>query len=317
MSGQRHPDTEELASLRAGIASGLHGRRLASHVAHCARCASVSEQLGEVSSVLASVPALTLPDAFESRITAALAAEAATRATTAAAEHASGAGSADRVPAHRRPRSARSRGRQLSLRFHPAMGAALVVVCLIAGFGYLVTRSSSSSSSSSFALSEPAASSSAEASGKAAAEPSAVPSAPASVEEGARKAANGHEVPFTVVMSGRHYAAAGLAAQVQGELRQVHALQNGPGGSTASAVPSPASTSVYSAGIPDGTAPPSALIGCVQHLTGNAPLDLVERASYQGRHVYVIATATRAWVVGLGCTAGNSEVIATVTLSAP
>jgi hypothetical protein len=285
----------------------------------------VSEQLDEVGSVLASVPALTLPDAFESRITAALAAEAATRTATAAAERASGAGSAGRVPAHRRPRPARSRYRQLSLRYHPAIGAALLVVFLVAGFGYLVTRSNGSSSSSS-ALSEGAASasSSAEASGPAgAALPAAVPSAsasgPVSAAKGTGKAAAA-EVPFTVITSGRHYTAAGLAAQVRGELRQVHGGPNqdlnGPT-TTASAVPSPASTSVYSAVLPGGTAPPSALIGCVQHLIGNAPLDLVELARYQGGRVYVVATATRAWVVGLGCTAGNSEVIAKVTLSAP
>src|SRR5215472_14542857 len=161
MSGQWHPDTEELASLRAGIAGRSHGRRLASHVARCAHCASVSEQLDAVSSVLASVPAPTLPDAFESRIAAALTAEAATRAAragagstagastaAAAAEHAVGAGSAERIGSHRRPRPARER-RQLSLRLHPAMGAALLIVFLVVGFGYLVSRSNGSSSSSS------------------------------------------------------------------------------------------------------------------------------------------------------------------------
>jgi hypothetical protein len=117
--------------------------------------------------------------------------------------------------------------------------------------------------------------------------------------------------PFTVIASGRNYTAAGLAAQVQGELHQVQAVRNG----TASAVPSASSTSGYSATAGGGAVPPPALIGCVRHLTGNAPLDLVERARYQGRPVYVIATAAGAWVVGLGCTAGNSEVIAKVTLS--
>jgi hypothetical protein len=80
---ERHPDAAALAEYRAGLAGGVRGRRLAAHVASCAHCASVSDQLAAVSSTLASAPAPALPDAVERRITAALAAEAALRAETA------------------------------------------------------------------------------------------------------------------------------------------------------------------------------------------------------------------------------------------
>jgi hypothetical protein len=325
MSGQWHPDTEELASLRAGIAGRLHGRRLASHVARCAHCASVSEQLDAVSSVLASVPAPTLPDSFESRITAALAAEGATRAarqgaastagvSTGAAEHAADADSAERIASHRRPSPARSR-RQLSLRLQPAMGAALLIVFLVVGFGYLVSRSNGSSSSSSSALSEGAATSvpaatTAPSRASSAAGSAALPEPSASAPD-SRTAPNRPAPPFTVIASDRNYSAAGLAAQVQGEVDQVMAKQNGTVGSP---VPSAQASGTYAAS-KAARAPLPALIGCVRHLAGSAPVDLVEQASYQGRPVYVIATATRAWVVGLTCTAGNPGVIAKVTLS--
>jgi anti-sigma factor ChrR (cupin superfamily) len=81
-SGERHPDTAALAEYRAGLTSGLRGKRLAAHVASCASCASVSDQLAAVSSALAAAPAPPLPDAVERRITAALATEAALSAET-------------------------------------------------------------------------------------------------------------------------------------------------------------------------------------------------------------------------------------------
>ncbi len=79
MSRQQHPDAEALARYRAGDVDGFRGRRLAAHVAGCARCASVTDDLAAVSTLLASVPAPSMPDAVERQITAALAAEAATR----------------------------------------------------------------------------------------------------------------------------------------------------------------------------------------------------------------------------------------------
>ena len=40
----------------------------------------------------------------------------------------------------------------------------------------------------------------------------------------------------------------------------------------------------------------------------------VDKATYDGKPAYIIATATHAWVVGLGCSATDKDVIATVPL---
>ncbi|WP_300605279.1 hypothetical protein, partial [Trebonia sp.] len=62
--------------------------------------------------------------------------------------------------------------------------------------------------------------------------------------------------------------------------------------------------------------PSSALVGCVLNLTGGVTPSLVDLATYQGEPAYVIAVPSRAWVVGLGCTASRPELITTVSLAA-
>src|SRR5215472_8758663 len=114
MSGQWHPDAEALARYQAGRVRGFRDRRLAAHVASCARCASVTDQLAAVSTVLASVPAPPMPDAVERQITAALAAEAASRQTSPAAAGAAAPRKAAAVPAAGGPRPRRHN-------FRPAM----------------------------------------------------------------------------------------------------------------------------------------------------------------------------------------------------
>ena len=49
-------------------------------------------------------------------------------------------------------------------------------------------------------------------------------------------------------------------------------------------------------------------------LTGGAAPSLVDRASYDGIPAYIIAVPTRVWVVRLGCTAADTQLIATVPL---
>jgi hypothetical protein len=64
-----------------------------------------------------------------------------------------------------------------------------------------------------------------------------------------------------------------------------------------------------------GYAPSSALRGCVFRVTGNTVPALVDTATYDGKPVYVIATSSRAWVVGRGCSATDPELITTVSLA--
>jgi hypothetical protein len=82
-----HFSADELASYRAGTTSATRASKIAAHLAGCVRCAGVDASLANVSALLASVPAQPMPDRLTDRVSAALAAESAHRATalTAAA----------------------------------------------------------------------------------------------------------------------------------------------------------------------------------------------------------------------------------------
>lgn len=291
MSGQRHPDTETLASLRDGLAGGFRGRRIAAHVAGCARCAATVDELAAVSSFLASVPDPALPQTFEQRIAAALAAEAAARTTT------------ERVPADRRP-SATPRLRRPALRLRPAMAFVPVLALLLAGFGYLLSGIGGSASSP--GSSEAVASSSASSSGSA---NLAIPAAGPDIAQPAG---------FLVAMSGTNYVRSTLASQVRAEVAAHHAAtsHSRPAQGASSAGSGGVASAPVSAQIPPGfTAPSGVLVGCVLRLTGHTRPALVDKASYQGKPVYVIATSGRVWVVGRGCTAANPALITSAALT--
>jgi len=289
MSGQWHPDAEALAEYQAGLIGGLRRRRLAAHVAGCAQCASVSERLDAVGSVLASAPAPVVPDEVERRITAALAAEATARQDAAHQDGARQSASPSAGPRrHRRPRRPR--------RLRPVMTLVPVLACLLlAGFGYLLSTiggspgpggavSAASAPSAPSATSAPAARA-AEGNGAAGSVPRE--SAPAAGLE----PAGGTRAGFVVIASGTMYHRATLGEQVRRQM------------------------TVQAAG--GGSAPSPSLAGCVLQLTGNVPPRLVDRATYQGKPAYVIAVPARAWVVGLGCTAANSAQITSIPLAGP
>jgi hypothetical protein len=254
-------------------------------------------RLSEVGAYLASVPVPALPDAVEARINAALAAEA--------------AGSRPLGPAPAQARVRRHSLRRHSLRRHsgggrpprgflrrPVVAVGSLVVCLLlAGLGFTLSRgstpepesSSSAPAGSGFAAGSSSAGSSS-AGSRAAGAPGVVPAASASSSSpstlGPQNA--GSESSFLVTASGTNYQRATL-------IGQVHAR-------------SASSTSV-------GAAPSVALRGCVLHLTGGALPRLVDRATYQDEPSYVIASSTRVWVVGLGCTAAKTELIVSVALA--
>ena len=313
MSGQRHPDTETLASLRAGLVGGLHGRRLAAHVARCARCAATGDELAAVSSLLAATPTPPLPASFEQRISAALAAETALTAgsseETATDPAAPGQAGADpgiagehagaRVPAGR-PKAAPSRRRGPALRLRPAMAFVPLVLVVLAGFGYLLSTiggpGTSSSSSQAFSTASP---------GAATAAGQAAPNRPAT---------------FVVTASGLNYLPSTLGSQVRLVMAAQYSSSSGQQSMAPSASGS-ASQHSFAAGsvttIPSAFgAPNSALNGCVLRVTGGVQPSLVDKATYQGQPAYVIAVPARAWVVERGCTASHPAIITTVALTA-
>jgi len=268
--------------------------------------AETDPRLAEVAAYLASVAPPVLPDSVEARISAAITAEAATRAAAAApAAPAAQTGQArtdqaqtDQAqtdpartlkPARSRARIRRPRGpRRYSLVAGP-----LVAILLFVGLGYVISHSSSSSSSS--ALAGPAAgasSASASASGAeipgpdvTAAGSKAAGGAPVETEP---NAASPSAPRFALTQSGTQFRQATLAAQVRAVLAA--------GGSS-----------------PAGTALSPQLLGCVLHFTASPRL--VDRSVYQGTAAYVIASASRVWVVGLGCSAAKPELVVSVPLA--
>ena len=241
-------------------------------------------RLSEVSAFLASVPAPVVPDGVEARISAALAAEAAARAELGgdapggAGQDRAGPGG-DTRPAGPGPGTVRPRRRgRLPAARRPLLVAASLVACLLfAGLGLALSRGTTSQSSSASAGSAaaPAAGSSSAAAGPAVAGPGPR-LAPASADG---------RLAFTVAQSGTVYLRETLVSQV---------------------------ATVSAATLAGAGTPPSAqLQGCVQHVAGVDP-ELVDRASYQGTAAYVIASANRVWVVGLSCSAAQSELIVSV-----
>ncbi|MGH3231145.1 MAG: hypothetical protein ACRDN1_20320, partial [Trebonia sp.] len=74
-----HPESDVLAEFRAGLVTGRRRASIASHLAACDRCAGVSDQLGEISVLLAAVPPPAMPADVARRLDLVLAAEAAKR----------------------------------------------------------------------------------------------------------------------------------------------------------------------------------------------------------------------------------------------
>jgi hypothetical protein len=288
-------------------------------------------RLSAVTAYLSSVPAPALPDAFAARISAALATEAAERAASAPADDATPPVAARTLePASARTRRGRHRGGGGPRRASRALltSGSVVAVCLVlVGFVVLLSRSASTSSSSSAVAGAAAGSSSSTASSSGAGSSSAAgTSAGPNVPGPSKPEFGGNVSNFTVTTSGTKYQAATLAAQVRarlatsgipGGLTQAPSA-SAPAASASSTAPAPtasASSSSLAASSSSGAPVPAGLRGCVLRLTDGALPRLVDRATYQGEAAYIIAGSTRVWVVGLGCTAAKTELIASVPLA--
>jgi hypothetical protein len=184
-------------------------------------------------------------------------------------------------------------------------------LAVIAAIGYGISQTSGSMSSSS----GPAAGSASESYAAAAPEATSAASAAASSAAGSV----GASPQFLVTVSGTKYQAATLAAQVRARLSHSSGTSTSPSKvpgpiATSSAAAPGASSSSGQSSVGIAQAPTTALHACVLHLTGGQPPRLVDRAAYQGKAAYIIATSSHVWVVGLGCTAANAELITSVPL---
>jgi hypothetical protein len=208
------------------------------------------------------------------------------------------------------PGSSRPDTRRRRLRMPSLQTASWVLVCCLAlsGFGFLVSHGGGSSSSSS---SEAASSTSGQAPSPAAGAGS-VPNSGLQPEHAAAEptasASASAPIGFLVYSTGTAYKRSTLASQAQGKLTTYGFASVTPAAPAGSAPASAASSSV------NGQPPPARLSGCVSAVTDGATPSLVDQGSYDGTPAYIIVAPTEVWVVRLGCTAADPELIARVPL---
>lgn len=281
-----HLDPDVLADFREGLLGRRHSARIRAHLRTCPTCASLDQDLAQVTELLASAPAPRMPDHLVTRLENALAAEAARTANQDLASQ--GAGAAD--TAGRADRNQRRRSWQL----RPAtLGVAAAVAAVLAVGGYgLANLHSGISSGPSSAVGAPA-------------------HRPAmTMGPNARGVkSNGSLAPppmagqVQVIESGTDYLPGRLASQARAAL--------------AGQASKPAR-----AGPLEAPGPTSQLQSCVKAVTGGRSPLVVDEALYQGRSATIIIAppsagqAGKVWVTGPACSATNSGIITETQLPA-
>ena len=308
-----HVGAKTLARYRQGDLTARRDARIGAHLAGCARCRARSEDLAEVTTLLASVRPPPIPQHLTARIQAALATEAATRAAlpekALPGEKAAAPGTGPAANGHHPRQEMPGHARRRLPRLGPAVAlralAAAAAVVLLAGGVYELTQSGGSSTSSSAAGSSapgPQASGPARQSG-----PVAGPAVPYQHAGGSAS--------ITAVRSGTDYTPGNLSRQVGAQLGR-HG-QSAPAAGPAAAAPEqthgPAAGSGARATF--GGMAVSALAGCVNRIAAGGRVLLVDVARYQGAPATVIVTQPAAggpeqiWVVGPGCSASRSDLL--------
>jgi hypothetical protein len=305
----RHPDPGVLAECREGLLGRRRSARIRAHVAGCPHCASLDAGLAEVTALLASSPAPSMPSHLIARLDSALAAEAASRPQPADAAPAGASGDpagtfpGGTTPQPDRPgpapgdsnhgwrpgrRPARSAGP--ARRRPTVLGAAAAGVIVLAGAGYglasLAQQPGGAAASS--GASAGRASGGAPGSGHSAAQNGAI--------AGPAKAGPGSTL--RVIHSGTDYQPGTLAHQAQNALDSRFAASSGLAPGTGSA----------------------RLQSCVMLITGGASARLVDVAHYRGQPATIIVRAPSAgkpgqiWVAGPACSAQHRDILAHTSL---
>jgi hypothetical protein len=324
----RHVGAEALARYREGDLGGRRSSRIRAHLAGCARCAALDEDLAGVSAMLASAPRPAMPEQVTTRIQAALMAEAARRAQpgtglgpaglepagpepTRPSARPAGPGQPGR-PRHAGPAGSGRRWRRPELRSAVAARALAVAaaVVVVAGgiYGAVQLAGGTNGASSSSAS-----------------------GAAAGVRRGAASLAPpqaynsaGQTATFTPVSTGLNFQPQLLRSQVRSELQRHSSVSSPP----VSALPEHSGQSAPRAG-PNQSSPGfgsfagvslAALRGCVARIAAGRVVRLVDVDQYQGKPATIIVVAAPAggsqvWVVGPGCSRSDSDVIAQASLS--
>jgi hypothetical protein len=321
----RHADAETLARYRHEDLSRRRASRIRAHLAGCARCRALDEDLAGVTALLADAQPPPMPEHLAARIQTAIAAEAARRvalpaqaasavpggATAGEARQASAEPASAGVPDGRaagRGRHGRDRTRPRRPGFASpvalrAMAAAAAVVVL-AGGGYEIAQHVGGSRASG----TPATTSGRQPQNAPYSAPAAAPLTPRYLHAGHRD--------VLLIASGTNYLTATLRDQVRSTLTH-HPPPTTPG-------PSAARQSLGASGSSSetfGSIPESTLAGCVTRIAAGQQVLLVDVARYQGRPATVIVTRAssggleQVWVVSTGCSSRSITLIAHTTLA--
>ncbi len=282
MRGQTsHLDTDVLADFEAGLLTGRRAAAITAHLADCARCAAVADELAGVSALFAAAPTPVMPDRVALQLDAALAAEVAHRHDHAERLRATPERE-PAIPAHRTRRPRRA-GHGDGFRWlSPRVLAPVGVVAVLAVAGYFATKTTPQYEGPS-SVAAPAAGSAASHSS------SAAGPASGTVPRQEQLTPN----MFTVVVSPVDFRAATLTQQLEADLR----------------APVTARTKF--------TASPT-MTACVHRVAGSSAVLRVESARYEGQPVTVVVTRTgqgeKVQLAGLGCSGASSHVLAARTV---
>jgi hypothetical protein len=303
----RHFSTEQLARFSEGDLRPRKAAKVSSHLRSCPACTEQLEELNRMPSILASVQFPPIPAQLSTRISMAIAGEAAARV----AAEPSAEGARRDLPARARP--LRSRWRVpvppgAGLRTVAAVGAAVIV----AGGGYEIAThvgSGSGAPSSTAGAAVPAQA-----------------AAPAGLKQGPRLTFRhgGHTHTITSILTDTNFGpdtlgrqtAAAIAAAAVPLGPNAHRLGQGPTNTFGAnnGTSAPAGTA-GTASAPGSATSAGMLQGCVDKVAAGRTVLLVDVAKYEGLKATVIVVSSKAggpafiYVVGAQCSAANSDII--------
>jgi hypothetical protein len=310
-----HVSAETMARYRQGDLNQRRASHISTHLAGCDRCSALNQDLGGVTTLLASVSPPPMPDDLTARITSAIAAESARR--SAAPQTAPAPAFSTAAPQHRAPR--RSRRPRVTPKLALSGLAAAAAMVLVAGGIYEVVGHSGAPSSSASEGVPAAAPASRSANGPMAKAPASASGPALTYQRGGRKDS------ITPIATGTDFTPAALTSEATAEVRKYGARFT----KTGSNDESPAHSGQASAGPVTGEqgtfadVPLASLRGCVNRIAAGSLVLLVDVAHYRGAAATVIVTEAaeagpmQIWVVGTGCSASSSDVLRHTTATSP
>jgi hypothetical protein len=288
----RHCCAEEIGNLAMGNLPPGKTARVASHLASCPHCRTVSGQLDNVFNLLQSVHYAAMPQYLSAQLETTLASEWASMVARAPATE---AGRRDLADSAARRRWSGLRPPAIASRFaQRALAAAAAAVVMIGGCHAFISHLGQSGPSFSFSFSSSSAS---PASGHADVGP---------------KVSYGHSQSINAIKSNADFAPASLRTEVDATLANEERPTAGSTGALANVKAAPNS-------VPVQPASPQ-MDACVTQVAVGQTVALVEVARYRGAPAWIIAVgADRArpkqvWVVSTSCSPTDSHVIAHATL---